>query len=83
MFLCQLALLLIGFPSTSEKITSFEAHPDYIRAIAVHVSHSVPSQQVRVFRTGGFRPKEVATTCLLPYNGLKACQQNETFVYVD
>jgi coatomer subunit beta' len=22
--------------NTSEKVTSFEAHPDYIRAIAVH-----------------------------------------------
>jgi WD40 repeat protein len=28
--------LLSGSSSTSEKITSFEAHPDYIRAIAVH-----------------------------------------------
>lgn len=33
---CRIAFLLTSFSSTSEKITSFEAHPDYIRAIAVH-----------------------------------------------
>jgi coatomer subunit beta' len=26
--------------NTSEKVTSFEAHPDYIRAIAVHPTQS-------------------------------------------
>ena len=34
--ICPVAFLLTSFSSTSEKITSFEAHPDYIRAIAVH-----------------------------------------------
>lgn len=32
----HLAPSLTSLRSTSEKITSFEAHPDYIRAIAVH-----------------------------------------------
>jgi WD40 repeat protein len=32
----RMAFVLTSFSSTSEKITSFEAHPDYIRAIAVH-----------------------------------------------
>ena len=35
-----LAPRLTDFSSTSEKITSFEAHPDYIRAIAVHPSQN-------------------------------------------
>lgn len=38
--------------NTSEKITEFEAHPDYIRAIAVHPTQSfVLTASVRDKRT--------------------------------